>query len=235
MTGAGQFPMRINRYLAFKQFCSRREADGLIAVGKVFINGKVAKLGDKVHEGDHVRAGVAQKKYRYFAYHKPRGIITHSPQEGEESIADISPIPGVFPIGRLDKDSFGLIILTDDGRITDALLNPDREHEKTYQVTVRDALPKGFARQMERGVDIGGYVTRPCKVEVKGSRTFLITLTEGKKHQIRRMCGFFGMSATSLKRVRIMNIALGSLKPNESRPIIGAELSKFLNSLGFAN
>lgn len=235
MPAPQSFPMRINRYLAHMQICSRRAADTLIAEGKVRINGRVARLGDQVLESDDVRVTGAQKTYRYFAYHKPRGIITHSPQEGEESIADVSPIPGVFPIGRLDKDSFGLIILTDDGRITDALLNPDREHEKTYQVTVRDALPKGFARHMEHGVDIGGYVTRPCRVEVKGSRSFLITLTEGKKHQIRRMCGAFGMSATALKRIRIMNIALGSLKPNESRPITGAELSKFLNSLGFAN
>lgn len=226
------YPMRINKYLAHKQYCTRREADELIAKRKVLINGELARLGDKVRETDDVQVNFRPRKYRYFAYHKPRGVITHSPQGDEESIEDISPIQGVFPIGRLDKDSYGLIILTDDGRITDALLNPDREHEKAYEVHTRDALPANFKAKMEKGVDIGGYVTKPCRVEVLGSRKFSITLTEGKKHQIRRMCGFFGASATQLKRIRIMNVDLGTLQPNESRPIEGAELASFLKSLG---
>lgn len=226
------YPMRINKYLAHKQYCTRREADELITARKVLINGALAKLGDQVYESDTVEVRFRPRKYHYFAYHKPRGVITHSPQGDEESIEDISPIEGVFPIGRLDKDSYGLIILTDDGRITDALLNPDRAHEKEYLVSTRDALAPSFKTKMEHGVDIGGYVTRPCHVELTGSRSFSITLTEGKKHQIRRMCGAFGHSATHLKRVRIMNVALGNLKPNESRPIVGAELKTFLGSLG---
>lgn len=224
--------MRLNRYLALQRYCTRRDADALIDAGKVLVNGTTAHVGQKVAADDDVRVLFKPRSYRYYAYHKPRGVITHSPQGDEESIDEIIPIEGVFPVGRLDKDSYGLIILTDDGRITDALLNPEREHEKEYEVTTRDPLPSGFAREMERGVDIGGYVTRPCAVRVLGPRLFSITLTEGKKHQIRRMCGAFGMSATGLKRVRVMNVQLGPLQPNEFRPLAGAELRTFLQSLG---
>lgn len=226
------YPMRINKYLALKQYCTRREADALITARKVTINGKPAVLGDKVRESDTVQVNFRPRKYRYYAYHKPRGMITHSPQEGEDEIMTSIPLEGVFPIGRLDKDSYGLIILTDDGRITDALLNPDREHEKEYEVATRDALLPSFKAKMEAGVDIGGYRTRPCTVRILGGRKFSIVLTEGKKHQIRRMCGAFGASAVQLKRTRIMNVALGSLKPNEFRPIEGTELATFLTRLG---
>lgn len=226
------FPVRINKYLASRKHCTRRGADGLVADGKVRINGRVARVGELVHQGDEVEVRAQARAYRYYAYHKPRGVITHSPQGDETAIEDEIPIRGVFPIGRLDKDSYGLIILTDDGRITDALLNPAHTHEKEYQVSTRDMLPPGFKRGMERGVDIGGYKTKPCIVQVLGKRTFSIILTEGKKHQIRRMCGAFGMSAVELKRVRIMNVRLGALKAGELRPLKGAELSTFLDLLG---
>lgn len=224
--------MRINKYLAHKKYGTRREADEMVEEGRVMINGVRAKVGDKVRENDDVQVTFKPRTYRYFAYHKPRGIITHSPQGDEEAIEDIMPIEGVFPIGRLDKDSFGLILLTDDGRVTDALLNPAHEHEKEYEVTCRDELPAHFEKKMEAGVDIGDYVTKPCRVRILNPRAFSITLTEGKKHQIRRMCGYFGMSATHLKRVRIMNITLGNLKPGEYRAIKGAELAEFLKSIG---
>ena len=227
------YPMRINKYLALQKYCTRREADRLIEKGLVILNGRPAVLGDKVQEKDKVEVKWRQTKWRYFAYYKPRGIITHSAQEGEEEIKEILPIEGVFPLGRLDKDSYGLIILTDDGRITDALLNPERAHEKEYEVMTTEPLPNNFKAKMERGVDIGGYVTRPCTVEVLGERKFAITLTEGKKHQIRRMCGFFGLATSHLLRKRIMNIKLGGLKSGESRPIEGTELTTFLSSLGF--
>jgi 23S rRNA pseudouridine2604 synthase len=224
--------MRINKYLALHKYASRREADKLIEAGRVYINGAPAVLGSAVAEGDAVEVKGALKIHRYFAYNKPRGIITHSPQGGEESIEDILPLKDEFPIGRLDKNSFGLIILTDDGRITDALLNPKNEHEKEYEVTTLVDLPKGFKRNMERGVNIGGYVTKPCRVEITGKRTFSITLTEGKKHQIRRMCGAFGASVLLLKRVRILNIMIGSLKEGAYRPLQEEELKVFLESLG---
>ena len=224
--------MRINKYLAHQKICTRREADTLIEKGKVTINNRPAKLGDKVNQGDKVEVFFKPRKFRYFAFHKPRGVITHSPQEDEDEIADVFPVEGVFPVGRLDKDSFGLIILTDDGRITDALLNPKYSHDKEYEVETRDELPGYFQAKMEAGVDIGGYTTKPCIIHMTGKRKFSITLVEGKKHQIRRMCGAFGQSAIALKRVRIMNVSLGNLKAGEHRALSGEELSTFLTSMG---
>lgn len=225
--------MRINKYLAHKNYCTRREADTLITAGKVLINGKPAQLGDKVNENDKVDVRFRTKKYRYFAYNKPRGVITHSPEEGETDIRQSIPLVGVFPVGRLDKDSNGLIIITDDGRITDKLLNPDFAHEKEYVVSTREELPENFKSKMETGVNIEGYVTKPAIVKVLSPKKFSIILTEGKKHQIRRMVAFFGLATSSLERVRIMNVRLSGLKQGEYRPILGQELATFLKSLGF--
>lgn len=224
--------MRINKYLAHKNLCTRREADTLISAGKILINGTPAKLGDKVNEKDDVQVRFRTKKYRYYAYHKPRGVITHSAQEGEKEIADISPVKGVFPVGRLDKDSSGLIILTDDGRITDKLLNPDYIHEKEYIVTTKEALKSNFKERMEHGVDIEGYTTKECRVEILGEKRFSIVLTEGKKHQIRRMCAALELVVVTLERVRIMNIHVSGLKPGAHRAITGSELAEFLRNLG---
>lgn len=227
------YPMRINKHLAHKNLCTRREADELISAGKVLINGVPAKLGDKVNEKDEVKVLFRPKKYRYFAYHKPRGVITHSPQGDEVDIKQVSPIEGVFPIGRLDKDSSGLIILTDDGRITDKLLNPEYVHEKEYIVSTKEELKETFKSKMEKGVDIEGYMTKPATVEILGARTFSVILTEGKKHQIRRMCAALGYVVNTLERRRIMNIQLSGLASGESRPILGQELATFLKALGF--
>ncbi len=227
------YPMRINKYLALQKYCTRRDADALISAKKVTINGRLAQLGDKVQESDAVKVTFKPRTYRYFAYYKPRGVITHSPQGDETEIADMIPEKDVFPVGRLDKDSFGLIILTDDGRLTDALLNPDYEHEKEYEVMTIAKLPGYFKDRMEAGVDIGGYTTKPCIVRLLGDKKFSITITEGKKHQIRRMCGAFGQSAIELKRKRIMTISLGELRSGEYRAIKGDELKKFRTALGF--
>ena len=189
-------------------------------------------LGDKVSEGDKVEVKQREKKYRYFAYNKPRGIITHSAQNNEEDIKSVFPVENVFPVGRLDKDSYGLIILTDDGRIVDPLLNPDYAHEKEYEIFCLTRLPSDFKKKMETGVDNGGYVTKPCVIKILSGKRFSIVLTEGKKHQIRRMCGAFGQSAIAIQRKRIMNIKLGSLKENEYRSIAGRELNDFLGALG---
>jgi 23S rRNA pseudouridine2604 synthase len=223
--------VRINKYLADHKYCTRREADELITSGRVRINGRAAVLGDKVSAQDVVEVRMRPRTFRYFAYHKPAGVITHSPQGGEMDIAQASGLSSVFPVGRLDKDSSGLIILTDDGRLTDALLNPEHEHDKEYEVTVSAALPKNFKRRMERGLDIGGYRTKPCTVSLVGDKKFRITLTEGKKHQIRRMCGALGQGVVSLKRMRIMNIKLGTLPAGEYRALKGAELQEFLSAL----
>jgi 23S rRNA pseudouridine2604 synthase len=210
--------MRINKYLADKKISTRRGADELVIDKKVFINGKLAILGSKVSESDLVEVrGAKPREYKYFAYNKPIGIETASPQKG------------LFPLGRLDKNSHGLIILTNDGRITDNLLNPKYFHEKEYIVKTSNKLRSSFKQKMEAGVNIEGYVTKKCKVQIVNDFTFRITLTEGKKHQIRRMCANLFQEVADLKRERIMNIKLGNLKPNALREIKGAELSTFLN------
>lgn len=234
---ASEWPMRLNKYLAREGIATRRAADELIARGRVRINGAVAKLGDKVEEGDTVSlAGATTKKqHRYFAYHKPAGVITHSPQRGETDAATAAKMRGVediFPVGRLDKDSSGLLILTDDGRVTDRLLSPRYTHEKEYRVRTKDPLRDSFRSYMENGVDIEGYVTAPCTVRRTGPKSFTITLTEGKKHQIRRMVAALHNQVTELVRTRIMNIRLENLAPGSLRPIEGDELATFLSALG---
>lgn len=233
------FPMRINKYLAHKGYATRAGADTLIKEAKVYINGRPAVLGDKVNQNDNVEvqnnSNHAVEKV-YFAYHKPRGVITHSPQREEEDIKGvthtISELAHTFPIGRLDKDSSGLIILTNDGRVTDRMLNPKHEHEKQYVVRTLKPLRANFKQRMEAGVIIEGYHTKPCTVRVTGENTFRITLTEGKKHQIRRMVVAMHNEVTELKRTNIMNISLGSLEKGGWRKIEGKELKTFLAALG---
>ena len=220
-----RFTMRINQYLASKGHSTRRGADELIKKNKVLINGHQAKLGQRITEKDviEVLTTKTQTVYVYFAYHKPTGETTDTPRGiGKD----------VFPLGRLDKDSCGLIILTNDGRITDRLLNPAHDHEKEYIVTVKEKLRSNFKQKMETGVDIEGYMTKKCKVKVLNEFTFKITLTEGKKHQIRRMVSALFNQVRELKRIRIMDIELGTLNPNSTRVIRGDELRIFLKGLG---
>lgn len=226
--------MRINKYLAHKGYTTRSGADDLIAAKKVYINGEPAVIGAKVLEDDtvEVRDSRKPKEYVYYAYHKPVGIITHSPQKGEKDIKDSIPLSSVFPVGRLDKDSSGLLILTNDGRITDRLLNPEYDHDKEYVVTVRKPLANNWKARMERGVQIEDYLTRECSVKILDQRTFAITLTEGKKHQIRRMCAALGNDVETLTRVRIMNIELGNTPVGTYRRLSGDELKVFLSKLG---
>lgn len=227
------YPMRINKYLALKGYSTRRGADQIITSKKVFINGVIAKLGDKVKETDiiEVKKINAVKPRVYIAFYKPVGIITHSPQNGEKEIKDIIKVKDVFPLGRLDKESEGLILLTNDGRITDKILNPDYEHTKEYVVTTATKLRSNFKEKIENGLMIEGYKTKPCKVKIIGDNTFVITLTEGKKHQIRRMISAMFNEVVHLKRTKIMNIELGRLKPGEHRILVGEELSMLLRDL----
>lgn len=229
------YPMRINKYLASKNICSRREADVFIRQRKITINGKVAVLGDRVKEGDQVEvAKNLGKNNVYLAFNKPKEIITHSPQGKEKSIEDIIKFPQkVFPVGRLDKDSHGLLLLTNDGRVTDKLLNPDRNHEKEYVVKVNKEIISRFIRKMSTGIILdGGQKTKECKVKKINENTFSIILTEGKKRQIRRMCAFLDYAVTDLKRVRILNIKLQGLKSGQYRKIEGKELADFLKNIG---
>lgn len=231
-----KFPMRINKYMALKNHSTRRGADELISKGQVFINNRVAVLGDKVQENDHVEIKFRKKPapYIYIAYNKPKGIITHSAKENEREIKDEIPLKGVFPVGRLDKDSKGLIILTNDGRITDRLLSPNYEHEKEYLVKVKGKLRSSFKSKMEAGVQIEREKTKPCKVQIINENTFKITITEGKKHQIRRMCVALFQEISDLKRIRVMNIKIDGIKEGSYRKIEGEELNIFLKSLNLA-
>jgi len=239
-----EYPIRLNKYLALKNIATRRGADKLIEDRKVFINGKVAVLGSQVKESDKVEVkGHKEVPYLYYAYNKPIGVITHSPGEDEVDIKESvkkqnqkiekkARIPeGVFPVGRLDKASHGLLILTNDGRITDKLLNPKYVHEKEYVVRTSNKLRNNFKDKMEAGVNIEGYKTKKCKVEIVNENTFRVTLTEGKKHQIRRMCSALFQEVADLKRIRVMNIKLDRLPSNSCRVIKGEELKVFLEEI----
>lgn len=220
--------MRLNKYLAQKNIASRREADDLIESGKVFVNGKKAVLGLQVEETDKVEVRGKGKDYRYFLYNKPVGIVTAAPQNGETGIEQVAKFPiKVFPVGRLDKDSSGLLIMTNDGRLTKKILDPENEHEKEYLVRVIPSFRKDFKSKMEHGVLVDktqhkkGYTTKPCKVKLIDSQEFSIILTEGKNRQIRRMCDALGHTVTSLTRLRIGKLSLGKLKPGEWREVKG--------------
>jgi len=233
-----EFPMRINKYIAKQNIASRREADVLINAGKILINGQKAEMGQQVQEDDAVTLSGKTKTKTYLAYYKGRGIITHSPTDDEVDIMtrlkkDYS-ITNVAPVGRLDKASEGLIILSNDGRITSPLLDPEAKHEKEYDVQVDKRVTGMFMRAMQNGVDIEGYRTKPAVAvsSEKNDKKFRLTLTEGKKHQIRRMCAALGYQVQSLKRVRVANIELGKLKPNQFRKITDQELKDFLKELG---
>lgn len=231
-------PIRINKYLSEKKYASRREADRLISAGLIKINGKKAELGDKVSEKDIVEVSKSveekTKKSKYLAYFKPVGVVTVNPENDQKSIKDFLPAKykNIFPIGRLDKASRGLIILTDDGRITSPLLCPEFHHEKEYSVKVDKKISERFLKKMTSGLDLGDFITKPCEIKQTGQNEFKIILTEGKKHQIRRMCEVLGYQVTDLKRTRIMNIRADNLGPGDYREISGKELEKFLKSLG---
>lgn len=233
-----EFPMRLNKFLAYKGFATRRSADTLIEEGRVFVNGKPAVLGQKVSETDRVELkGHDTSKFRYVLYYKPRGVITHSPSEGEIDIeTDIfknHSLRGLFPVGRLDKDSEGLMILTDDGRITERILNPDEGHERAYEVTVDKRVTQTFLNRLSKGVRIEGYMTKPAFAELMPAspNQFAISLTEGKKHQLRRMCAALGYQVLILKRTKILRFTLKSLKPGGIYALRENEVRAFQKSL----
>lgn len=223
--------IRINKRMADLGLASRREADALIAAKKVLVNGKPATLGQKVTATDTVTLKGAPQTKTYLAYYKGRGVVTHSPDAGDTDIASKIKtdygLTGLNPIGRLDKDSEGLILLTDDGRLTGPLTDPNAKREKEYDVTVDKPINNWFQKHMGQGVAIEGYKTKPATItaNLKNQKRFTIVLTEGKKHQIRRMCAALGYQVQSLKRTRIVNVELGQLKPNQYRKLTKDELS----------
>ena len=208
--------IRINKYLSEVGYCSRRVADRLINEGKVTINGAITEIGTKVEEGDHVEVNgqriekSTKHKNIYLAFNKPVGIVCTTDKRFEpDNIIDFIKYPKrIFPVGRLDKLSEGLIFLTNDGDIVNKILRARNNHEKEYIVSVNRPINKDFIQRMSSGVEILGTITRNCFVKQLGLKKFKIVLTQGLNRQIRRMCESLGYRVRSLKRVRIMNIKL---------------------------
>lgn len=206
---------RINKFLSESGFCSRREADKLIEQGRVTINGKIPEMGTKITAADEVRVDgklVGEKKQQrvYLAFNKPIGIVcTTDTRVEKDNIIDYIGYPErIFPVGRLDKASEGLILLTNDGDIVNKILRSHNNHEKEYIVTVNRLINPDFIERMGNGVPILGTITKKCKVEKLDAYAFRIILTQGLNRQIRRMCEQLGYKVTALKRIRIMNIHL---------------------------
>lgn len=210
--------IRINKFISESGYCSRREADQIIKDGRASINGKIPNMGSKVMPGDKVMVDgqllknkpAKEKDFIYMAFNKPVGIVCTTDTKGEKNniIDFINHGKRIFPIGRLDKPSEGLIFLTNDGDMVNKILRSKNNHEKEYIVTVNKPIHDGFVEKMANGVPILGTRTKRCKVEAMGKNVFRIVLTEGMNRQIRRMCEHLGYQVTKLKRVRIMNIKL---------------------------
>jgi 23S rRNA pseudouridine2604 synthase len=225
--------MRLNKFLAEAGACSRREADQWIEAGRVTVNGARAVLGTQVNEGDDVRVDGQPLRSRpkrvYLALNKPIGIECTTDRDVPGNIVDFVGYPErIFPVGRLDKDSEGLILLTNDGDIVNTILRAENEHEKEYIVAVDRPLTPAFLAGLAAGVPILGTVTNPCKVSQVGRNTFRIVLTQGLNRQIRRMCEHFEYTVRRLQRVRIMHVHLGSLPVGQWRELSSAELRGLL-------
>ena len=225
--------MRLNKYLAETGSCSRREADEWIAAGRISVNGERAVLGTQVGDADDVRLDGqplrARPKRVYLALNKPVGIECTTDRDVPGNIVDFVGYPErIFPIGRLDKDSEGLILLTNDGDVVNVVLRAEHEHEKEYIVSVDRPLTPAFLAGMSAGVPILGTVTNPCKVTQVGRNTFRIVLTQGLNRQIRRMCEHFDYTVRRLQRVRIMHVHLGTLPLGKWRELSAAELRGLL-------
>ena len=231
--------MRLNKFISDTGACSRREADRLIAEGRVQVNGIRARVGAEVGEGDEVlvdgqplKARTVAKNKRqhvYIALNKPVGITSTIEPHVAGNLLEVVKYPQrIFPVGRLDKDSEGLILLTNNGDIVNEILRSENEHEKEYVVTVDRPVTEIFLSGMASGVRILGTVTKPCKVKRTGAASFRIILTQGLNRQIRRMCSFFGYKVQRLQRVRIINLTLGDLKPGQWRKLQPAEVRGLL-------
>lgn len=224
---------RLNKAISETGFCSRREADRLIEAGSVKVNGEPAGLGVKVGPKDKIEVNgeliTKEVENIYLAFHKPTGITCTTDTSIKDNIIDFLNYPErIFPIGRLDKPSEGLIFMTNDGDIVNKILRAGNHHEKEYIVSVNRKINEAFIRQMSKGVPILDTVTKPCKVKRINDHTFNIVLTQGLNRQIRRMCSHLGYEVSRLKRVRIMNINLGKLKQGQYRHFTQKELKEIL-------
>ncbi|WP_457609924.1 23S rRNA pseudouridine(2604) synthase RluF [Lutibacter sp.] len=223
--------INLNKYISSTGICSRREAEKLIINGQVTINGKPTQLGNRVFEGDIVKINgkllQAKPKTLYIAYNKPIGIVcTTDSKEKKNIVKAINHTERLFPIGRLDKPSSGLIFLTNDGDIVNKILRAGNNHEKEYVVTVNKVITFEFLQKMSQGIPILGTVTKKCSIQKINDYTFKIILTQGLNRQIRRMCEYLGYKVTKLKRTRIMNVNLSNLKIGEWRELTAKEMQQ---------
>ena len=225
--------MRLNKLISETGVCSRREADEWIAAGRVSVNGRQAALGTQVGDADDVRVDgrrlVTRPQRLYLALNKPTGIECTTNRDVPGNIIDfVGHSERIFPIGRLDKDSEGLILLTNDGDIVNEVLRAEHQHEKEYVVSVDHAITPEFLEQMAAGVRLSDATTRPCKVHRLGPKVFRIILTQGLNRQIRRMCEALGYTVETLQRVRIMHIKLGELPLGRWRQLSAQEIAPLL-------
>jgi 23S rRNA pseudouridine2604 synthase len=229
--------MKIDKYIGQSGFTSRRRAFELIEQKKVKVNGKTATFSTKVNEGDQVTVNdelISAKEFVpvYIAYNKPKGIICTSEKIEGNIIDAVGHKERIYPVGRLDKDSEGLILLTNHGDLSDRITNPRFEHEKEYIVTLNLPVRKKFLDEISRGITIQGDKTKPCTVkqEPGTKRVFRIILKQGLNRQIRRMCNAYDYQVIKLQRVRIMNVELGKLKPGEWRDLTEEELQGLIKT-----
>ena len=229
--------MRLNKYLSDAGVCSRREADRLAEKGDITVNGIPAIPGMQVSDEDEVcvrgKKVVPEGKKVYLLLNKPRGIVCTAEKREKDNVVDFLSYPvRVYPVGRLDKDSEGLLLLTNDGSIVNGLLRARNHHEKEYEVEINCPVTDDFLIKMAEGVPILDTVTRPCTIWKTSERSFSIILTQGLNRQIRRMCEALGCRVMRLKRVRILNLCLGSLKTGEYRELSEKEVKELKNEIG---
>lgn len=222
---------RINKFLSESGVCSRRAADKLIEEGRVLVDGVVAVMGTKVQEGQSVTVDGKEinkeEEQIIVVLNKPVGIVCTAEKKEKNNVIDFINYPKrIFPVGRLDKDSQGLLLLTNDGNLMNDILKASNGHEKEYIVTVDKMVTPEFIKGMSSGVPVLDRITSPCFVEALGEKKFRIILTQGLNRQIRRMCEFFGYNVVKLERIRIMNLRLEGLKIGEYRPISQDEREK---------
>ena len=230
--------IRINKYLSDAGICSRREADRMIRAGDISVNGKTARAGMKVTEKDRIlvkgREIRREDEKVLLLFYKPPGIVCSTRKQGQDmTVTEFLDYPvRIYPVGRLDKDSEGLLLMTNIGELSDRILRARNAHEKEYEVTVDREFDDEFLKKMGNGVPILDTVTRKCRVWRTGKKRFRIILTQGLNRQIRRMCEYLGFRVVSLRRDRILNLTLEGLSPGEYRPVREEELNVLLEMLG---
>ena len=226
--------VRINKFLSEAGYCSRREADRLIEQGRITVDGKVLSVGCKVMPGQRVRVDGKEinkeEELILLAFNKPVGIVCTAAKDEKDNIVDYIHYPKrIYPVGRLDKESTGLLLLTNNGQLMDDVLRGSNYHEKEYIVHVNKPITDSVLQAMAQGVPILDTIPRQCKIRRMGKDCFYITLTQGLNRQIRRMCEYFDYRVTSLKRIRIMNIELGSLPVGKWRELTPSEIKTLKN------